>query len=158
MTKSVAWPPSWKPTPPPSRRIIAGALHGPVKCSPLRQVMAPLPQLPLKPTASLRTEGITITHSALSKRSVGMLSGISRISFRTVPQLSRRSASFWSSAAESGKATRANATTVEIIRLITVHLVVGFWARAIIECSRARRNLAPWKRSLLDGPDQWLVL
>src|SRR5260370_15333032 len=61
-----------------------------------------------------------MTHSALSSRSVGMSSGISRISLRTVPQLSRRSASFWSSAAESGRAAIANAITQEIILLITV--------------------------------------
>src|SRR5258708_32665638 len=94
-----------------------------------------------------------MTHSALSSRSVGMSSGISRISLRTVPQLSRRSASFCSTAAESGRATIANATRVEIVRLITVHLVVVFWARAIIERPRAGRNLKPWKRGRVDELD-----
>src|SRR2546428_7697146 len=42
-TKSVACPPSCKPKLPPSRAIIVGALHGPVKCSPVRQLMAPRP-------------------------------------------------------------------------------------------------------------------
>src|SRR5258708_27445893 len=99
-----------------------------------------------------------MTHSALSSRSVGMSSGISRISLRTVPQLSRRSASFWSSAAESGRATIANAITQEIILLITVHLVVVFWARAIIECPQAGRNLGHRKWGLGTGLDAGVVL
>src|SRR5216684_3138647 len=100
--------------------------------------------------AALSTDGITMTHSALSSRSEGMSSGISRISLRTVPQLSRRSASFCSSAAERGRATIAKDIRVDIIRLITVHLVVVFWARAIIERREAGRNLRLWKRGLVD--------
>src|SRR5205809_4175671 len=70
-----------------------------------------------------------MTHSALSSKSVGISSGMSRISFRTVPQLSSRSASFFESAVR-GKATREDAIRKEIIRFNTIHLVVVFWARA----------------------------
>src|SRR6516165_4976747 len=45
-TKSVASPPIWKPTPPPSNANIAGALHGPPKSAPVRQVIAPRPYSP----------------------------------------------------------------------------------------------------------------
>src|ERR1039457_4137272 len=38
-TKSVACPPIWKPTLPASSANIAGALHGPEKCFPLRQLI-----------------------------------------------------------------------------------------------------------------------
>ncbi|PYU44328.1 MAG: hypothetical protein DMG53_16690, partial [Acidobacteria bacterium] len=41
----------------------------------------------------------------------------------------------------------ANAIREEIMRLITVHLVVVFWARAIIGCPQAGRNLGTWKRA-----------
>src|SRR5260370_8093600 len=82
-----------------------------------------------------------------------MLSGMSRISFRIVPQLSRRSVSFLSSFAERGRATRAHVTRNEINRLNTNHLVRVFWARAIIECPQARRNLKTW-----NGQDAELVL
>src|SRR5205823_457779 len=46
------------------------------------------------PTASFFTEGITITHSARSSTDLGILSGISRISLRTVPASCKRSRSF----------------------------------------------------------------
>src|SRR5229473_1902641 len=45
------------------------------------------------PIANFLTEGKMMTHSASLRRSVGRLSGISRISFRTSPQFSRRSTS-----------------------------------------------------------------
>jgi hypothetical protein len=59
----------------------------------------------------------------------------------TIPQFSRRSVSFLSPAAKSGSATSINVIRDEIIRLITVHLVVVFWANAIIERPQAGRNL-----------------
>src|SRR5216684_3254259 len=90
-------------------------------------------------------------HSALLIRSSGMLSGMSITSLMTIPQFSRRSLSFLSPEANSGSARSANAIRDEIIRLITVHLVVDFWARAIIECPRAGRNLGPWKRACYRG-------
>src|SRR5713226_3130213 len=80
-------------------------------------------------------------HSALLIRSSGMLSGISITSLMIIPQFSRRSASFLSPEARSGSATSSNAIRVEIMRLITVHLVVDFWATTIIECPQAGRNL-----------------
>src|SRR5229473_5123438 len=46
------------------------------------------------PIANFFTEGMTMTHSASLRRSVGRLSGISRISLRTSPQFWRRSTSF----------------------------------------------------------------
>src|SRR5216684_2619163 len=46
------------------------------------------------PIANFLTEGMTMTHSASLRRSVGRLSGISRISLRTSPQFWRRSTSF----------------------------------------------------------------
>src|SRR6266436_2667048 len=69
--------------------------------------------------AALSTEGKMMTHSALSSKSGGMSSGMSRISLRTVPQLSRRSVSFLSSFAERGRATRAHDISNEINRLST---------------------------------------
>src|SRR5271165_1590012 len=48
--------------------------------------------------AALRTEGITTTQRALSRRSWGISSGTSRISWSTVPALCRRSISLASSA------------------------------------------------------------
>src|SRR5216684_9262973 len=103
--------------------------------------------------AALSTDGKTIMHSALSIRSSGMLSGISITSLTIIPQFSRRSVSFLSLAAKSGSAASANAIREEIIRLITVHLVVVFWARAIIECPQAGRNPKPWKPGLGNGLD-----
>src|SRR5260370_39654275 len=97
-------------------------------------------ELPPRIKAALSTEGKMMTHSALSSRSGGMSSGMFRISFRTVPQLSRRSVSFLSSFAERGRATRAHVTRDETNRLSTKHLVVVFWAGAIIECPGAPRN------------------
>src|SRR5437762_1050486 len=76
-----------------------------------------------------------------------MSSGMSMTSLITSPQFSRRSVSFLSPAAKSGSATSANAIREEITRLITVHLVVVFWARAIIGCPQAGRNLGIWKRA-----------
>src|SRR5262244_1012126 len=86
----------------PSNANIAGALHGPVKCSPVRQVIAPRPKSPPTPKANLMTEGITMTHSALLRRSFGIPSGISIISLNTWPQLRRRFCSLLSSAANVG--------------------------------------------------------
>src|SRR5438445_11355600 len=87
-------------------------------------------------------------HSALLMRSSGMLSGISITSLTIIPQFSRRSVSFLSFAAKSGSATSVNAIREEIIRFITIHLVVVFWAIAIIECRQAGRNLGPQERDL----------
>src|SRR5215471_3048241 len=49
------------------------------------------------------TEGITMTHSALLRRSFGIPSGISIISLNTWPQLRRRFCSLLSSAANIGQ-------------------------------------------------------
>src|SRR5258705_8655531 len=49
--------------------------------------------------AAFTTEGKTTTQSALSSKSCGMLSGTSRISFKTVPQFRKRSSSLLSSEA-----------------------------------------------------------
>src|ERR1700687_1345549 len=98
--------------------------------------------------AALSTDGKTIMHSALSIRSSGMLSGISITSLRIIPQFSSRSVSFLSPAAKSGSATSASAIREEMILFITVHLVVVFRARAIIEGPHARRNHKPRKRGL----------
>src|SRR5262245_17214442 len=43
ITKSVASPPNWNPTLKPTRRYIAGALHGPSKFAPVRHDIAPRP-------------------------------------------------------------------------------------------------------------------
>src|SRR5262249_5446395 len=53
----------------------------------------------------------TITHSALLSRSRGMSSGMSSISFRTVPQFFRRCSSFSSSATTSGEMDKINVAT-----------------------------------------------
>src|SRR5260370_3493994 len=103
--------------------------------------------------AALSTDGKMIMHSALSIRSSGMLSGISITSLTIIPQFSRRSVSFLSPAAKSGSATSASAIREELFLLITVHLVVVFRARAIIECPQAGRNHRPrkeaWERVLI---------
>src|SRR5262249_46562212 len=88
----------------PSRANMAGALQGPVQCCPVRQVIAPRPKLPPIPMANFLTEGITITHSALSSRSFGRLSGMFRISLRTAPHSCRRFCSLLSSAPKAGRA------------------------------------------------------
>jgi hypothetical protein len=64
------------------------------------------------PIASFFTDGKTTTHSALSRRSCGMLSGMSRISLRTSPDSLTRSASFVFSAANepSGSARTVSST------------------------------------------------
>src|SRR5215831_9934026 len=51
------------------------------------------------PKANFTTEGITMTHSALLRRSFGIPSGMSMISLNTWPQLERRFCSLLSSAA-----------------------------------------------------------
>src|ERR1700704_3826291 len=63
-------------------------------------------------------------HSALSIRSCGISSGMSMTSLSTIPQFSSRSVSFLSLAAESGRATRANAIRQDSICLITIYLDV----------------------------------
>src|SRR6266478_6155249 len=107
--------------------------------------------------AALSTDGKTMMHSALLIRSSGMLSGISITSLTISPQFSRRPVSFLSPEAKSGSATSASAVREEIIRLITVHLVVVFWARAILECPQAGRNLRPLKRGLVNGLEAGVV-
>src|SRR6266851_5457625 len=68
------------------------------------------------PIANFFTEGMTMTHSASLSRSVGRLSGISRISFITSPHCSRRSTSFLLVAAAADKqpsaATHSMPTTL----------------------------------------------
>src|SRR5579863_5348512 len=65
--------------------------------------MAPRPKSPPTPMANLRTVGITITHSALLRRSLGMPSGMSIISLKTWPEASRRFCSRDFSAAKAGQ-------------------------------------------------------
>src|SRR5260370_4608969 len=74
----------------PSRANSAGAVKGTVKCWPVRQVIAPRTKSPPTPNANFRTEGITMTHSALLSRSFGSPSGMSIISLNTWPQASKR--------------------------------------------------------------------
>src|SRR6266704_114315 len=102
-TKSVAWPPNWNPMLAPSSANSAGALQRPVKCSPVRHVIAPRPKSPPMPIANFRTDGITITHSALLSRSFGIPSGMFMISFNTWPHVSSRFCSLLSFAAKVGQ-------------------------------------------------------
>src|SRR5215469_15849103 len=75
-TKSVASPPICNPKLPPSNAIIAGALHGPLNCSPDRQVIAPLPYSAPTINPAFFTDGKTTTQSAFWSRSFGIpLSG-----------------------------------------------------------------------------------
>src|SRR5580700_3378536 len=62
--------------------------------------------------AALRTEGNTITHSALSSRSCGMSSGIFIISSITMPEFSRRSVSFSLSARAASMGAVVRATKI----------------------------------------------
>src|SRR5262252_10974058 len=65
--------------------------------------------------AALRTDGKTTTQSALSSRAPGILSGMSRISLRTVPLFVSRSSSFSLSAAHPGvAANRTNVITTDV--------------------------------------------
>src|SRR5208282_3008246 len=82
-----------------------------------------------------------MTHSALSMRSCGMSSGISMISFITVPLFSSRSASFLSSWENSAGAIIAMAIRQELILLIKFHLAEIYWAKLMIGCSWFERNL-----------------
>src|ERR1700733_3263398 len=50
--------------------------------------------------AAFSTDGKTMTHSAFSSRSCGMLSGISNTSCMTVPEFSKRSCSLFAANAE----------------------------------------------------------
>src|SRR6267378_8455404 len=82
-----------KPLPrPPRQRLSPNAFTGNVK----RHIStnAWFDIAPPMPIANFFTEGMTMTHSASLRRSVGRLSGISRISLRTSPQFWRRSTSF----------------------------------------------------------------
>src|SRR5579863_3554119 len=98
------------------------------------------------PNAALRTEGKTMTHSDLSKRSLGMSSGTFRISSITDPAFSRRSVSFASSAARAGSATRARAIRNESAFLMSLFLleveqvVSGAGDSLIIEVHLSQRN------------------
>src|SRR5215468_4102773 len=56
-TKSVASPPICKPTLPPSKANIAGALHGPCRFSPVLQVMTPRPYSPPTINPAFLTDG-----------------------------------------------------------------------------------------------------
>src|ERR1700682_1768047 len=64
------------------------------------------------PMANFLTEGMTMTHSASLRRSVGRLSGISRISLRTSPQFWRRSTSFLVFVAAAGMQAKAATQSV----------------------------------------------
>src|ERR1700694_4539403 len=77
------------------------------------------------PIANFTTEGKIITHSALSNRSCGILSGMFRISSKTLPAFSRRSVSFvsFSSLERAGSEQRANAIKRDItFRMILILL------------------------------------
>ena len=82
--------PTWNPMLPPCSVYMAGAPHAPSNDLPVRQSIAPRPKLPPTPSATFIIDGMTITHSALSSRSRGMLSSTPRISSITTPQVSRR--------------------------------------------------------------------
>src|SRR5579863_3946597 len=82
-----------------------------------------------------------MTHSALSIRSCGISSGISMISFITVPLSSSLSASFLSAWENSGGAIIASAIRQELIRLIKFHLAEIYWADSMIGRLRSVRNL-----------------
>src|SRR5260370_4013152 len=101
----------------PSRANSAGALQCPVKCWPVRQVIAPRPKSPPTPIANFSTDGITITHSALLSRSFGIPSGMSIISLNTWPHAARRFCSLLSFAAKVGQA-RKTAMTKTLIFLM----------------------------------------
>src|SRR6266705_154349 len=71
--------------------------------------------------AAFRTEGKTTTQSALSSKSCGMLSGTSRISFKTEPQFRRRSSSLLSSEALAASVRIGAAAS----RILTTHCSLG---------------------------------
>src|SRR5215469_4869074 len=105
--------------------------------------------------AAFRTEGYTMTHSALSSRSCGMSSGMSRISFNTVPQFCKRAASFLSMAANSGKVIIASASRGHSIRLIMLHLV-DFLARCnlgLFQVLGAPADICDLDSIAMDGPN-----
>src|SRR5580704_13794165 len=85
-----------------------------------------------------------MTHSALSIRSCGMSSGISMTSLTTMPQFSRRAASFLSICADSGRAISARAVRQDIIRFITLSPLLSFLGNNIIECPWVRCNYRAW--------------
>src|SRR5258706_220917 len=90
----------------PSSANSAGALHRPVKGWPVRHLIPPRPKSPPTPNANFRTDGITITHSALLSRSLGIQSGMSMISLKTWPHVARRFCSRVWSAAKAGHASK----------------------------------------------------
>src|SRR5258708_13651866 len=69
--------------------------------------------------AAFTTEGNTTTQSALSSKPCGMLSGTSRISFRTEPQFFNRSSSLvWSEAFATSARNGANPNARLLSKLI----------------------------------------
>src|SRR5882762_10671194 len=66
--------------------------------------------------AAFTTEGKTTMQSALSSKFCGMLSGTSRISFKTVPQFFNRSSSFVWSEALATSARSGNTTSRILLR------------------------------------------
>src|SRR5215472_4017708 len=104
----------------PSRAYMAGGPQGPVKCSPLRQDMAPRPILAPTPNAAFLTEGSTMTHSERSSQYLGRLSGMLRISIRTSPECFNLFCSF--SCAEAATDNIADtATNARIFRMTILH-------------------------------------
>src|SRR6516162_3319013 len=107
----------------PSSANRAGALQWPVKCCPVRQVIAPRPKSPPTPKANFRTVGMTMTHSALFRRSLGIPSGISIISLNTWPHAAIRFCSRLSLAANAGLANRILISTAQnflVMRFSTI--------------------------------------
>src|SRR5579871_2033670 len=75
--------------------------------------------------APFRTDGKTMTHSAFSRSSCGMLSGTPITSFMTVPEFSKRFCSLFAAKRElaanmmhAPKANLRNITTLHILTLV----------------------------------------
>src|SRR3954454_10950504 len=80
------------------------------------------------PTAILVIDGMTITHSAFSNSSCGMLSGTSRTSCITTPQFSRRPCSLLSAIKMLELRTRHRASvTKRIINTLTDESRAPLW-------------------------------
>src|SRR5262245_37411548 len=113
------------------------------------------------PIAAFTTDGKTITHSDLSSRSCGTLSGMSRISFNTVAASPRRSVSFFSCATAVATGTSIAIKTRRSCRMITsaslLECVIDLKRRAFhYRSDSSASQFPPPCEQLLDDRDGFL--
>src|SRR5262249_1986965 len=130
--------PIWSPKLPPLEAIITGGLHGPLKSSPVRQVMTPRPYCPPTIKPAFFILGMTMTHLVPSSTLPGMpLSGASMISFMTFDASLTLSFSFSPDSAQH-EPTRPRPTNNMLVIFFMANLAV-----ILEELRRGRLHTAP---------------